>query len=1341
MISNTRNFTLIYVAALAAIALSIAVSQWIVRDMLNKQNNDARIVNLAGRQRMLSQNIAKTALILKESVNNDSIFNSNRSKIDSLWKDWSKVHFGLQFGDSSLNLSLRKSSAIDSLFAKVNPSFEEISFSINEIKKLNVSSSDTSITNKILLNAVGNILQNEDIFLKWMDKLTYQIDYEATERVQNLKKVELALMSVSLLLLLVEALFIFRPILKNLIDTIKKVEYQKQELQQANEEILSQNEEITQNLEELKALQEESLRKGMELSSTLHAINAVFLHAEYDVEGNLLDANDKFLKVLGLEVDNYLGKKYQFLLDEEWAKINNFQHTWNRIIKGYSYTGEVCYSSREGNVIWLQVAFTAVKSTKGNVFKIIELATDITSSKIQSIEYESYLKSLESNNVLAIFDLEGSFIDANALFLKLFQYEKEKIRGAKHNIILPDSELDTIYQETFWSNIIQQGTSGKNRFERLSSKGISIWLDGAYHLIKDERDKPSKIIFLAQDATREKELEDELKKQYEAILMSEEELRKGAEFLVNATQELVSNQDFMRKQQRELQKFYSMAEYTQDLIFLFDENKKIIYINNAAKQLLGVSLLPDLSVYDLISEKDKHLFDKYVFPEVMENGTWRNEWAFYNPVLDKTVVVDNNIFAVKDKETGELIYFANILRDITQQKLLEEAKLIRSKKEGLCKNVLLSLFQTPFISLNESFEKITKKLAHTLDTHRASIWLYNAEKTAVVCQDIYLLDEGRHESGAVLWAKDFPVYFEALKNNNTIVANEARIHPHTEELTNTYLIPSDIFSMLIVAIWHNGECEGVICCEFESKVREWDDVDQGFVTEISSFVSLVLESSEVKKYEKELERLSLVAKEVSNAVVITNAEGITEWVNQAFTRMSGYQPAEIIGKKPGHLLQGPETDPNVIEEIRVRLKLKEPFNVELINYHKFGVPYWTNLQITPILNEKGEIEKFISIQTDVSERKNVEKKLQDAFEKVKQSEIQLQNFNKALQAEKERTEAAYIELKNTQAQLIESEKMVALGHLIAGVAHEVNTPLGAIRSSVNNISKTLHQTISTLPSFFRSLNEEQEKAFYELIEISLKKDPNITVKDERRIKRSLYSKLEEAGFPNVENMADLLVEMGVYQDIDKYLPVLKSGGQLYLDALYRLTGLYRSNHTIGIATEKASKVVFALKNYARYDHSGKKVMADITSGIDDVLTLYHNQMKHGIEVIRDYSYKEKIACSPDELNQVWTNLIQNAIQAMDAKGKLTVKVYQQDNYVVASFTDTGHGIPDEIKDKIFKAFFTTKPIGKGTGLGLDIVRKILEKHNGKIDFDSVLNVGSTFRIWLPIQADSEDKNK
>jgi signal transduction histidine kinase len=161
--------------------------------------------------------------------------------------------------------------------------------------------------------------------------------------------------------------------------------------------------------------------------------------------------------------------------------------------------------------------------------------------------------------------------------------------------------------------------------------------------------------------------------------------------------------------------------------------------------------------------------------------------------------------------------------------------------------------------------------------------------------------------------------------------------------------------------------------------------------------------------------------------------------------------------------------------------------------------------------------------------------------------------------------------------------------------------------------------------------------------------------------------------------------------------------------------------------------VFALKTYARYDTTGNKVKAQIAEGIETVLTLYYNQLKRGIKVLKKYDDSlPSILCYPDELNQVWTNLIHNALQAMDYQGTLTIEVKKQDDTLLVSVIDSGKGIPPEIMPKIFQPFFTTKPAGEGSGLGLDIVKKIIEKHQGKIEVESVPGQ-TTFTVFLPMQ--------
>ncbi|MFB8789866.1 MAG: ATP-binding protein [Potamolinea sp.] len=158
-----------------------------------------------------------------------------------------------------------------------------------------------------------------------------------------------------------------------------------------------------------------------------------------------------------------------------------------------------------------------------------------------------------------------------------------------------------------------------------------------------------------------------------------------------------------------------------------------------------------------------------------------------------------------------------------------------------------------------------------------------------------------------------------------------------------------------------------------------------------------------------------------------------------------------------------------------------------------------------------------------------------------------------------------------------------------------------------------------------------------------------------------------------------------------------------------------------------------LKTYSRYDSTGqKRYTLRFTEGIETILTLYQNQLKHGVEVIRNYQAElPAVWCYPDELNQVWTNLIDNALQAMKNKGTLKIDVKQQDNQMQIRISDSGKGIPPEIIPKIFEPFFSTKPAGEGSGLGLDIVKKIIDKHQGKIEVDSVPSK-TIFIVSIPL---------
>jgi len=416
-------------------------------------------------------------------------------------------------------------------------------------------------------------------------------------------------------------------------------------------------------------------------------------------------------------------------------------------------------------------------------------------------------------------------------------------------------------------------------------------------------------------------------------------------------------------------------------------------------------------------------------------------------------------------------------------------------------------------------------------------------------------------------------------------------------------------------------------------------------------------------------------------------------------------------------------DYQIIHEMMKHLKLgpyqnKDFTLTDVFNKYKFAIILF-NLGVLIIL-----LIVFLMLKMN--------RTLQHEIRERRAAEIQNQKINQELQHEVEQHRSTLTELHQAQDQLLHSEKMITLGQLMAGIAHEINTPLGAIRSSADNINVFLKQSLMQLPTFFQTLAEQHQQQFLALLRHSTQSQLLLTAKEKRQLKRQLGLILETHELTQVATLADTLVDLNVTSaEVEQFLPLLKvDTQQTIINTLYQLNSLQKSAQTITTASEHAAKVISALKCFAHFDHSGEKTQANIIEGIETALTLYHNQIKQGVEVIRHYNEISALACYPDELNQVWTNLIHNALQAMNNQGTLTIEVTERDQALYVCFSDTGSGIQETIKTKIFEPFFTTKPAGEGSGLGLDIVKKIIHKHQGRIEVDSQPGK-TTFTIILP----------
>jgi PAS domain S-box-containing protein len=401
-------------------------------------------------------------------------------------------------------------------------------------------------------------------------------------------------------------------------------------------------------------------------------------------------------------------------------------------------------------------------------------------------------------------------------------------------------------------------------------------------------------------------------------------------------------------------------------------------------------------------------------------------------------------------------------------------------------------------------------------------------------------------------------------------------------------------------------------------------------------------------------RFRTIFDSVHEGILIHDEEsGAILSVNRRACEMYGRSEAEMLLASVGELSAGtpPFSEPEAAA-MMMRAAAGQPQFFEWFARRKSGELFWVEMNLR--LASIGDHERLLAVVRDITARKAQEDELR-------------RNLEQQVQLNKK--------LEDAQNQLLQSEKMASIGQLAAGVAHELNNPIGFVHSNLGTLEKYLKDIFEIAAAY-----EAAEKAV-------------------------------ASGCGELERVHQLKEEK---------------------EYAYLRTDIFQLMAESKDGLARVRKIIQDLKDFSRVGEAEWQ-WADLHKGIDSTLNIVWNELKYNCKVSKEYGELPEVYCLPSQLNQVFMNLLVNAGHAIENQGEITIATGRNGDEVWVAVTDTGRGIPEENLRRIFEPFFTTKPVGQGTGLGLSLAYSIVQRHQGRIEVGSKVGEGTTFRVVLPIR--------